>query len=279
MSLPKSLVAALVCALASPLAGCISYNDSCQPLVADPDAVVGYLGQDVLLDKPFVWHDNNALAQAAADAFRHAEDGSARPAVLGVINGGSLRAEGLCFTRQALRKGPLTDGVLHEVILFENLVVSVDLTEKELVRMMENSVGSLYREGELIASPSGAFLHLSEGTTMHVNCASPRGQRVEALTVNGQPVPLPPRDDESIRYRVAMPSFLLGGGDGYGEAFGNAGQNPDRFPVQARKLGGTDANITSAYLRERHPSPEQSLTEKPRITFSNCARPARPAGG
>ncbi|WP_338865678.1 5'-nucleotidase [Myxococcus stipitatus] len=278
MPTTKSFLAALACALTAPLSGCISYNDSCQPLVPDPDAVVGYLGQDVQLDKPFTRHDNNALAQLVADSFRHAEDGSSRPAVLGVVNGGSLRAEGLCYTRMTLKKGPLTDGVLHEVILFENLVVTLDLTESELVQMMEASVGSLYAEGQLIASPSGAFLHVSEGTKMHVDCAQRKGQRVRTLTVGGVNVPLPPREDASIRYRVAVPTFLLEGGDGYDAVFGNAGKDPDRNPVQARKLGGTDANIASAYMREKHPTPAQPLIEESRITFENCALPARPAG-
>ncbi|QSQ14948.1 5'-nucleotidase C-terminal domain-containing protein [Myxococcus landrumensis] len=278
MPTPKSLLAALACVLSAPLSGCISYNDSCQPLVPDPDAVVGYLGQDVQLDKAFTRHDNNALAQLVADSFRHAEDGTARPAVLGIVNGGSLRAEGLCYTRLTLKKGPLTDGVLHEVILFENLVVTLDLTERELVKMMEASVGSLYREGQLIASPSGAFLQVSEGTSMHVDCARPEGERVRALKVGDVSVPLPPREDASIRYRVAMPSFLLEGGDGYGAVFGNAGKDPDRNPVQARKLGGTDANIASAYMREKYPTPDRALSEAPRITFENCALPARPAG-
>ncbi|MCP3103504.1 5'-nucleotidase C-terminal domain-containing protein [Myxococcus sp. K15C18031901] len=266
-------------ALASPLAGCISYNDSCQPLVADPEAVVGYLGEDVQLDKPYTRHANNALGQLVADAFMHAEDGSARPAKLGIVNGGSLRAEGLCYTRMSLKKGPLTDGVLHEVILFENLVVTVDLTEDELVRMLEASVASLYGAGQSITSPSGAFLQVSEGTKVRVDCERPAGSRVVALEVDGATVALPPRQDASIRYRVAMPSFLLEGGDGYGAVFGNAGQDPNRNPVQARKLGGTDANIASAYMREKYPTTVQALTVHPRVEFVNCALPAGPSGG
>ncbi|MFP2932752.1 5'-nucleotidase C-terminal domain-containing protein [Pyxidicoccus sp. 3LG] len=276
-SLPASLLAAAL-AFAAPLSGCIAYNDSCQPLVEDPDAVVGYLGQDVLLDKPFTRHDNNALAQAVADAFLHAEDSSAKPAVLGIVNGGSLRAEGLCVTRTSLRKGPLTDGVLHELILFENLVVTVDLTEKQLVDMLEHSVGSLYREGQEIASPSGAFLHVSAGSSLRVDCAMPRGQRVRELTVGGRALTLPPSEDPSVRYRVAMPTFILEGGDGYGAALGNAGKDPDRNPVQARKVGGTDANLTSAYMKEKYPTPVQALVEEPRVVFVNCALPARPSG-
>ncbi|WAM23379.1 5'-nucleotidase C-terminal domain-containing protein [Myxococcus sp. NMCA1] len=274
----RSLFTALTFALGAFHGGCIAYNDSCQPLVEDPDAVVGYLAHDVLLDKVYTRHDNNALGQLVADALLHAEDESTRPAVLGVVNGGSLRQEGLCVTRTSLRQGALTDGVLHELILFENLVVTVDLTEKELVDMMELSVGALYLEGQSIASPSGAFLHVSEGSSLRVDCAQPRGSRVRELTVGGVPVELPPRDDTSIRYRVAMNAYILEGGDGYGAALGNAGQNPDRNPVQVRRLGGMEANLASAYMKTKHPTPVQALREQSRVVFQNCALPARPAG-
>ncbi|NNB93559.1 5'-nucleotidase C-terminal domain-containing protein [Corallococcus exiguus] len=259
------------------LPGCLAYNDSCTPLVDDPDAVVGYLGEEVQLGSAFTRHDNNALGQLAADAFLHAEDGASKATELGIINGGSLRDEGLCVTRTSLRTGPLTDGVLHEVILFENLVVTVDLTEKQLVDLFEHSVETLALEGQAILSPSGAFLHVSDGTSMRVDCARPAGQRVAELRVRGRAVSIPARDDASIRYRVAMSTFLLSGGDGYGGILGNAGQDPDRNPVTARKLGGTDANIAAAYMKSTYPSPVQALKEAPRIVFANCARPSRPA--
>ncbi|RKH33455.1 hypothetical protein D7Y13_27530 [Corallococcus praedator] len=259
------------------LPGCLAYNDSCAPLVDDPDAVVGYVGEEVFLDKTFTRHDNNALGQLAADAFLHAEDGAAKPTELGIINGGSLRDEGLCVTRTSVRTGPLSNGVLHEVMLFENLVVTVDLTEKQLVALFEHSVATLAQEGQAIVSPSGAFLQVSDGTTLRVDCARPAGQRVKELRVRGRTVSVPAREDASIRYRVAMSAFVLEGGDGYGSILGNAGQDPDRNPVQARRLGGTDTNLTAAYMKDTYPSPVQALKEAPRVVFENCARPARPA--
>lgn len=272
----RPLLAALLAAALAPGMGCLAYNDPCQPLVPDPDAVIGFLGEDVFLDRPFARHDNNALGQLAADAYLHAEDDSNAPAELGVINGGAIRAEGLCITRTSLPPGPLTDGVLHEVILFENRVVTVDLTEKELVDLMEHSVGSLFEEGQPIATPFGGFLHVSEGTTVRVDCSFQRGQRVRELTVRGRAVSLPPRTDESIRYRVAMPNFLLDGGDGYGPIIGGVGTNTERNPVQSRKLGGVDANITAAYMKATYPSAAEPLVEAGRIVFENCAKPPRP---
>jgi 2',3'-cyclic-nucleotide 2'-phosphodiesterase (5'-nucleotidase family) len=272
----RPLSAALLAAVLVSGAGCLSYNDPCQPLVDNPDAVLGFLGEDVYLDRPFTRHDNNALGQLAADAYQHAEDDSSARAVLGIANGGSIRAEGLCVTRTMLPKGPLTDGVFHEVLLFENQLVTVDLTEKELVDMFEHSAGGLTPAGQPLVSPPGAFLHVSESTQMRVDCEYPRGQRIRELSVGGTPVVLPPRGDPIVRYRVAMPSFLLTGGDGYGPIFGNAGTNPDRNPVQSRKFQGVDSKIAAAYMRATYPSDARPLLTAERIVFVNCAKPTRP---
>jgi len=274
MSRPLT-AAALALALAPGLS-CLQYNDPCQPLVDHPEEVVGYLAENVFLDRPYTRHDNNALGEVVADAFRHAEDESSHPAELGIVNGGSLRAEGLCVTRTVAPKGPLLNGHLHEILLFENPVVTVDLTEQQLVAMMEHSVGGLFAEGQPIVSPAGAFLHVSEGTSLTVDCTRPRGQRLTALKVNTKTVPLPARTDPSIRYRVAMPNYILNGGDGYGAILGNVGKDPARNPVTALKETGTDADITAGYMREKYPTETQPLREVGRVLFQNCARPVRP---
>jgi 2',3'-cyclic-nucleotide 2'-phosphodiesterase (5'-nucleotidase family) len=274
----RSLKAALLAVALAPGLGCLQFNDPCQPLVEDPDSIVGYLGEDVFLDKPFARHDNHAIGQLAADALRHAEDGSKAPAELGVVNGGALRAEGLCVTRTVIRKGPLKNGLLHEVLLFENSVVTVDLTEQQLVAMLEHSVETLSPEGQPIVSPSGAFLHVSAGTTLRVDCSRPRGQRLVELKVNDRVVPLPARTDSAVRYRVAMADFLLGGGDGYGSIFKDAATDLSRNPVKARVEAGkaTDTNLTEAWMRARHGTEAQALREEGRVVFVNCARPGRP---
>jgi 5'-nucleotidase / UDP-sugar diphosphatase len=274
----RTLSAALLAVVLAPGFGCLQFNDPCQPLVDDPESIVGYLADDVFLDRPFARHDNQALGQLAADAFRHAEDSSKAPAELGIVNGGSLRAEGLCITRTVIPKGPLKNGLLHEVLLFENAVVTVDLTEQQLVDMFEHSVEGLFPENQPIVSPSGAFLHVSAGTTVQVDCSLPKGQRVVGLKVNDRTVPLPPRADASIRYRVAMPGFLLQGGDNYGTIFKDAASDLSRNPVTARTEAGraTDANLTEAWMRVKYPNESQALKEEGRVVFINCARPGRP---
>ena len=272
----RLLLTALLAAALSPGLGCLAYNDPCQPLVPEPDSVLGYLGEDVYLDKPYARHSNNAIGQLAADSYQHAEDDSSAPAALGIVNGGSIRAEGLCVTRTMLPKGALTNGVLHEVLLFENQVVTVDLTEKELVDMFEHAVGDLVPSAQPISSAPGGFLHVSGSTTLRVDCEYPRGQRVKAIKIGSTTVPLPPRTDSTPRYRVAMPSFLITGGDGYGAVFGNAGNNPVRNPVQSRKLGGVDSNIAAGYMRTTYSTEALPLKESPRIILDNCAQPTRP---
>lgn len=274
----RSLTAALLAMALAPGPGCLQYNDQCQPLVADPESTVGYLAEDVFLDRPYARHDNNALGQLAADAFRHAEDGSKAPAELGIVNGGSLRAEGLCVTRTVIPKGPLKNGLLHEVLLFENSVVTVNLTEQQLVAMFEHAAAGLYLEGQPILFPSGAFLHVSEGTLVRVDCERPVGQRVVELRVNERLVPLPARADASIVYRVAMPDFLLEGGDGYGTIFKDAATDLSRNPVTASTAEGkaTDANLAEAHMRSNHSTENRALREAGRIIFEHCARPTRP---
>jgi 5'-nucleotidase / UDP-sugar diphosphatase len=277
MSRPLPLRLALLVLALLPGVGCLAYNDQCQPLIADPDTVLGFLGNDVYLDRIYTRHDNHALGQLAASALRHAEDGSKAPAELGVVNGGSLRAEGLCATRTSIPKGPLKNGLLHEVLLFENSVVTVDLTEKQVVDMFERSASGLFPAGQSIISPTGAFLQVSDGVSLTVDCSRAAGQRVVGLKVNERTVPLPARTDASIRYRVAMSGYLAGGGDGYGAIFKDAASDVSRNPVVAAGAEGraTDVNLTEAYMRTNHASEAQALREEGRIVFVKCARPPR----
>ena len=142
--------------------------------------------------------------------------------------------------------------------------------------MFEHSVEGLSPSGQAISSPPGSFLHVSESVSMRVDCEYPKGQRVKALKVGSTAVMIPPRTDPNIRYRVGMISYLSAGGDGYSAAFGNAGSDPNRNPVQSRKLGGVDSNIVGGYMHATYSSDARPLKEAERIELDNCAVPARP---
>ena len=271
----------LWCCLVFGLSGCIAYNDQCQPLVDNPNEQVAFIarGTEVYLDRPNARHGNNAIGQVAADAFKWVFSETDRPVDFAVVNGGAIRAEGLCVTRNILREGPLSNGVMHEIMLFENTVQAVDVSEQEVVEMFEHSVERLFPMGTPIVSPAGLFLQVSKEVTMTVDCMQPVGSRVTALAINGQAVMRPGRPLDQRKFRFATSSFIIAGGDGYSMLAGK-GTDPTRNPANAQRFGGIDSNIAAAFMKQ---SPfNQSLdtgirVEPTRITFMNCAQPTRPS--
>lgn len=273
--------AAIAAGLMALLAGgCVAYNDQCQPLVDNPTERVAFVakGTEVWLDRPNARHAENVIGQVATDAFVWVFKDSDAPVNLAVMNGGAIRAEGLCVTRNILKEGPLTNGVLHEVLLFENPVTAVDLSEQELVDLFEHSAERLVIFGSAISSPAGSFLQVSGEVAMEIDCSKAAGSRVVSLQISGQAVHRPARAFPAVKYRAALPSFVLGGGDGYAMLAGK-GSDPARNPKQAQRFGGIDSNITAAYLKQ---SPfnqvvEQGIRVQPRVKLTNCAVPVRPS--
>ena len=84
------------------------------------------------------------------------------------------------------------------------------------------------------------------------------------------------------RYRVAMPSFLIDGGDGYGAIFGNAGKDPARNPSavpQARGRGLQHRCGVHAHgLRERGCGPCARLSASSSRTARSPPGPVLRAG-
>lgn len=273
--------ALLVIGFAAFFGGCVAYNDQCVPLVDNPNERVAFIakGTELWLDRPNARHTNNAIGQQAADSFVWVFQETDKPADFAVVNGGAIRAEGLCVTRNIVREGALSNGVLHEILLFENLVNAVDLSEQEVVEMFEHSVERLFTAPTPIASPAGSFLQVSSEIAMDVDCARPAGDRITSLRIKGQQVTKPGRPFTTMKYRVAMSSFVLGGGDGY-TMIGGKSADPTRNAIQAQRFGGVDSNIAAAYLKA---SPYNQTVESGfrvdanRIRFTNCTVPTRPA--
>ena len=190
--------------------GCVAYNDQCQPLVDNPTERVAFIarGTELFLDRPNARHANNAIGQAAADGFVWVFSGTDKPVDFGVVNGGSIRAEGLCVTRNILGSGPLSNGVLHEIMLFENPVQAIDVSEQEVVAMLEHSVERLFFAPAPIISPAGSFLQVSKEVSMTVDCAQLPGQRITALSIGGQAIAKPGRTIDLKKFRFATSSFI-----------------------------------------------------------------------
>lgn len=244
----RCLVALCACALT--LGGCVDYNEPCQGITEDPNEVVGQLGEDVDIDKPHTRQANNAIGQLAAEAMLHASNASGETTQLAVINGGSIRSEGLCVTRTVVPKGPLTNGRLHEILLFDDLVITLKVTKSELVGLLEDGVAGLYPNGQTITDPSGSFPQIAGGQ-MTVDCSRPPMNRITKLTIGGQDVLSAPDDTE---YRLALPDFLLNDGE-YGGLVG-ADQQAWRNPAQADQFGGIVSDIAADYMLEHYDPPD-----------------------
>jgi 2',3'-cyclic-nucleotide 2'-phosphodiesterase (5'-nucleotidase family) len=259
----------------------VAYNDQCQPLVDNPTERVAFIakGTELFLDRPNARHANNAFGQQAADGFVWVFSGTDKPADFGVINGGSIRAEGLCITRNILGAGPLSNGVLHEIMLFENPVQAIDVSEAEVVAMLEHSVERLFAAPAPIVSPAGSFLQVSKEVAMTVDCSRPPLDRITALSIGGQAITKPGRTIDLKKFRLATSTFITSGGDGYTMLAGK-GTDPTRNPVSAQKAGNIDSNIVAAYLKQSafNMTVEAGFKVEPaRVVLMNCSVPTRPS--
>lgn len=278
----RSLAILSVAAMAVPGAtGCIAFNDDCQTFISEPKEVIGYLAEEVFIDKPNARHAPNAIGQMAADAFLHSQDSSSSPAEVAVINGGGIRAEGICVTRNIVPAGALKRGVLHEILPFDNQVLTLDVTGRQLFGVVESSVSVLSREGEAIADPPGNFLDIAGGT-MEVDCSKPGGPsciigstcRVTKLTVGTRDVLASSLD---AKYRLAITDFLVNLGAGVREYLRGLDSNPAANPASASKV---DSDLAEDYMRAHYNfSVERGLRlDRQRTVLLNCAVPPKPAG-
>jgi 5'-nucleotidase/UDP-sugar diphosphatase len=263
-------------------AGCLQYNEPCGGLVENPERVAGYIDGDVFLDRINARHANNAIARLAAEAFLDAFPGGERGVDLAVVNGGAIRAEGgvegpdgRCRIRNTLKKGPVTLGDIHQILLFENLVYAVTVKESVLFEVFEHSVSSLVarpQESNVpISSPSGRFLHVAgaAGTFVRVDCSKPPGSRITGLRVGSRTL----QRNADAPVRIALTEFILRGGDGYAML---APFRSDLSTVVAEKEGGLDNDITAAYLTSRYGTEDNPFPAYPEDR-TLCTRPDKTA--
>jgi 2',3'-cyclic-nucleotide 2'-phosphodiesterase (5'-nucleotidase family) len=130
------------------------------------------------------------LGNLVADAMR----AEAR-ADLAIVNAGGIRGDRL---RPA---GPLTRRDMLEIHPFSNSVCTVAMPGRIVLQALNSGLSRL-------PSAAGQFPQVS-GLTMRVDPNAAAGSRVREVQVQGQPL------DPDKRYTVAMPDFLLLGGDGY----------------------------------------------------------------
>jgi 5'-nucleotidase/UDP-sugar diphosphatase len=132
-----------------------------------------------------------AFGNLVADAMR----ASTRTDVA-LISGGSLRGNRTYAEGTALTRGDL----LREMP-FGNVVVVVELTGRELHRVLEHGVSRADQR-------AGRFLQVS-GVRFELWRGEPLGRRVREVLVGGSPL------EPDRRYRVATTEFMAAGGDGF----------------------------------------------------------------
>jgi len=97
--------------------------------------------------------------------------------------------------------GPLTRRTLIEMHPFDNVITKVAMPGRVVLEALNAGVSRL-------PAAAGMFPQVS-GLTMTVDRTAPVGSRVREVRVNGQPL------DPNRTYTVAMPDYILKGGDDY----------------------------------------------------------------
>ncbi|MFF6999473.1 bifunctional metallophosphatase/5'-nucleotidase [Streptomyces sp. NPDC008313] len=144
-----------------------------------------------------------------------------------LMNPGGIRA-GLTYTASGSEgDGVVTYGEAYTVQPFSNTVNLVDLTGAQLVTGLQQQVS-----GANEASPK--ILQISGGLTYTLDLTKSGADRVvaDSVKLNGAAI------DPAATYRVAMNSFLAGGGDGFTEL--GKGANV--------RVGGDDLAAFESYL-------------------------------
>jgi 2',3'-cyclic-nucleotide 2'-phosphodiesterase (5'-nucleotidase family) len=163
---------------------------------AEMNIVLGETQVD--LDGENVRSRETNLGNLVADIMR-----SASKAEVAIMNGGGIR--------MSIKKGEIRLKDLHSVLPFDNFIVVIKLSGKQIVEALEQGLSGI-EEGK------GRFPQIS-GMTLHYSPFAPKGKRVKEVQVAGVPV------DPNREYTVATNDFLAAGGDGY-KAFGDAIRAP-----------------------------------------------------
>lgn len=130
------------------------------------------------------------LGDLFADAIREDAD-----ADVALMNAGSIRGD------RVYPPGPLTSRTLLAMHPFGNVICKVEVTGRTLLDALNSGVSKL-------PNAAGQFPQVS-GLTMVVDRQAPVGARVQNVRVDGRPL------DPARTYTVAIPDFVLKGGDAY----------------------------------------------------------------
>jgi len=177
------------------------------------------------------------LGNLTADALR-----AAAGADVAIVSSGGIRGD------RVHPAGPLTRHTLVEIHPFGNTVCKVAVTGRVLLEALNHGVGRL-------PNTAGQFPQVS-GLRLRVDPRGPPGDRVRDVTVDGRPL------EAARTYSLAIPDFLLLGGDGY-SMFG------DRQVLVGPESGPLMVSALEQYVAARG---EIAPAVEGRIVISEAAR-------
>ena len=171
-------------------------RDYARRLDRDLDAVVGKSTVPLEARSATLRTEETNLGDFVADALRERLGSD-----VAVINGGAIR------TNRTVPPGPLTRRDVLSLLPFTDMVVKLEIRGADLRAALEHGLAQTDRVG-------GGFLQLSGARLVWDPRLAP-GRRIVDVSVGGKPL----ADDAA--YSVAVPGYLVRGGDGY-TVFGRA---------------------------------------------------------
>lgn len=180
------------------------YQKRVEKVLGEP---VGHAGVLLEGESDQVRSRETNLGNLVADVMR-----AQTKAEVALINGGSIR--------KSIPPGPIRRREVYAALPFDNYLVALRLTGRQLKEALEHGVSGL-------AEQAGRFPQVS-GLSFTYDPKAPAGSRVREVLVGGRPL------EEEREYLVATNDFLVAGGDGY-RAFQEALGGPTGYEIQ----GGT----------------------------------------
>ncbi|HOC53082.1 MAG TPA: 5'-nucleotidase C-terminal domain-containing protein [Caldisericia bacterium] len=165
-----------------------------EKLKKEMDVVIGETLVDLDGERGNVRTKETNLGNLVADFMKELANSD-----IAITNGGGIRA--------SIKKGLVKIGDAYNVLPFDNLIVKIEVTGKDIVEAIENGVSQ-------VETAQGRFPQIS-GLVVKVNKNKPPMSRVVEVLFNGEPIEL-----DKI-YTVATNDFMASGGDGY-TSFKNA---------------------------------------------------------
>jgi 2',3'-cyclic-nucleotide 2'-phosphodiesterase (5'-nucleotidase family) len=208
-------------------AGCVEFNE-CE---SDRGLRLGAAGVDLDLRESVVRTQEAPVGNLVADGLLTMAETLCRVAEapfpcpdIALQNAGGLRQETACGTRESIETGGIYEQDVLDLMPFENELIVVELTGRDVRLALERAVSALKERGE--AGEAGYFLH-SAGLRFDVDCdgqahtLAADQSRVEREGNRVSNVFLVVDDetdialDDAASYQVATNSFIGRGRDGF----------------------------------------------------------------